>query len=440
MNIDGDHVARSPQAGRSKKWWILAVVIVLVGAGVGIWFATRPSSAAATGVVTTTSVQTVTTGTISQTVAATGTIEPATTADLNFAVSGKVTAVDVTAGQVVTAGQTLATVDPTSLNATLAQAQATLANDQAQLATDQAANATATQIALDNANIASAQNQVTSAQTAVSDATLTSTTAGTVASVSLTVGQQVTGTSSSSTSGASSSGTASTSTGAASTGSGFSSTASAASGASSATSSAASSGQVVVVSTGSYIVNASVSSTGVAQLQEGDQATITPSGATTPVYGTVGSIGLVATTTSGVSSFPVVIDVTGNPTGIYGGTSANVSIIVKELQGVVVVPTGAITFTGGTTAVTLDSNGARVVQDVTTGIAAAGQTQIVSGVTAGQKVYVTTVSFRSPLGTTRTGTGGLGGFGGGAGGFGGGAGGFGGGTGGFGGGTGGFGG
>jgi hypothetical protein len=132
--------------------------------------------------------------------------------------------------------------------------------------------------------------------------------------------------------------------------------------------------------------------------------------------------------------------VTGNPTGIYGGTSANVSIIVKELQGVVVVPTGAITFTGGTTAVTLDSNGARVVQDVTTGIAAAGQTQIVSGVTAGQKVYVTTVSFRSPLGTTRTGTGGLGGFGGGAGGFGGGAGGFGGGTGGFGGGTGGFGG
>jgi len=65
------------------------------------------------------------------------------------------------------------------------------------------------------------------------------------------------------------------------------------------------------------------------------------------VYGTVGSIGVVATTTSGVSSFPVVVNVTGSPTGLFGGTSANVSIIVKELQDVVVVPSGAISYTGG---------------------------------------------------------------------------------------------
>jgi hypothetical protein len=113
-----------------------------------------------------------------------------------------------------------------------------------------------------------------------------------------------------------------------------------------------------------------------------------------------------------------------------------VSIIVKELQDVVVVPTSAVTYTGGTTAVTLDQGGAKVTQPVTIGIAAAGQTQIVSGLSAGQKIYVTSVSFRSPLGTTRSGAGGFGGgFGGGTGGFGGGTGGFGGGgTGGFGGG------
>ena len=98
-----------------------------------------------------------------------------------------------------------------------------------------------------------------------------------------------------------------------------------------------------------------------------------------------------------MSSFPVVIDVTGSPTGLFGGTSANVSIIVKELQDVVVVPTRAITYTGGNTAVTLDDAGSEVTQPVTVGIAAAGQTQIVSGLTAGQKIYVTTVSFRSPL-------------------------------------------
>jgi len=436
-------VARSGRTGgRRHRWWIVgAVVLVLAGAGVGTWLATRGTSSAAAGIVTTTSIQTVATGTIQQTVAATGTIEPTTTADLNFAVSGKVTAVDVAPNQVVSVGQVLATVDPTTLNATLAQAQATLANDQAQLATDVADSATTTQIALDNANIASAQNQVTAAQTAVSDATLVSSTAGTVASVDLTVGQQVSASSSASSSGASSS-TGSSSTG--STGSGFagsSGTGSSASSASSAASSA-STGQVVVVSTGSYVVNSTVSSSSVSQIQDGDQATITPSGATTPVYGTVGSIGVVATTTSGVSSFPVVVNVTGSPTGLFGGTSANVSIIVKELQNVVVVPSGAITYTGGTTAVTLDDAGKKVTQPVTIGIASGTDTQIVSGVGAGQKIYVTSVSFRGPLGSARTGgrTGGFGGFSGGTGGFGGGTGGFGGGTGGFGGGTGGFGG
>src|ERR1019366_5261946 len=118
----------------------------------------------------------------------TGTTEPATRASLNFAVSGRVNAVDVTAGQTVTVGQTLATVDPTALAASLAQAQATLANDQAQLATDQADSASASQIALDDANIASAQTQVTTAQTSLDDATLLSTIAGTVASMNLLCG------------------------------------------------------------------------------------------------------------------------------------------------------------------------------------------------------------------------------------------------------------
>ena len=65
--------------------------------------------------------------------------------------SGRVTAVDVTAGQTVTAGQALATIDDTSLSAALAQAQANLANDQAQLATDQDDDASAAQIASDEA-------------------------------------------------------------------------------------------------------------------------------------------------------------------------------------------------------------------------------------------------------------------------------------------------
>ena len=56
------------------------------------------------------------------------------------------------AGQTVTAGQALATIDRLLPSATLAQAQATLANDQAQLATDQTDGASSAQIASDQAS------------------------------------------------------------------------------------------------------------------------------------------------------------------------------------------------------------------------------------------------------------------------------------------------
>jgi membrane fusion protein, macrolide-specific efflux system len=422
-----------------KKWFARrgtifgAVIVVLAAAGVATWLATSSSSAAPL-ISTTTTVQTVATGTITKTVSSTGTIEPANQANLNFGVSGRVTAVDVGVGQVVSAGQALATIDDSSLSASLAEAQANLANDQANLANDQTNGASAAQIASDQASIASAQTQVTSAQTSLSEATLVSTIGGTVAAVNLTQGQQVTGSSSSSDSSQSGSGGSgssgsggSGSSGATGSGSGGSGTGASSGVPSSSSSSSSSSAQIVVVSTGSYIVNTSVDSTQVSQLTTGDQATITVSGSTTPVYGTVGTIGLLASTTSGVSTFPVVIDVTGSPAGLFGGSSATVSIITEELQNVIVVPTAAVQFSGNNTTVTLDNNGNKVTQTVQIGAASGGQTQVTSGLAVGDKIYVTEVTFRGGTGTG-TGTGlfgrGGGGFGGGGGGgFGGGGGG-----------------
>jgi multidrug efflux pump subunit AcrA (membrane-fusion protein) len=195
----------------------------------------------------------------------------------------------------------------------------------------------------------------------------------------------------------------------------------------------------VVVSTGSYVVDATVDSSQVSQVATGDQAVITVSGSTTPIYGTVGSVGLLASTTSGVASFPVVVNVTGSPPGLYGGSSATLSIVAEELYNVVVVPTAAIHYSGNSTTVTLDSGGSRVTRVVDIGASSGGQTQVTSGLSVGDKVYVTQLSFRgAPGGTTgRNGLFGRSGLGGGGGGFGGGGGGFGGGGGGFGGGGGG---
>ena len=144
---------------------------------------------------------------------------------------------------------------------------------------------------------------------------------------------------------------------------------------------------MVVIGTNSYIVNTTVDDTDIGQIAEGDQATVTPTGATTVDYGTVASIGLIATESSDVATFPVVIDVTGDPTGLYAGSTADVSIIVKQLNDVVEVPTAAITYnpTSGQATVTEVKNGKHVTVDVTVGQAAAGETQITAGVVGGRQ-------------------------------------------------------
>src|SRR5579862_421947 len=118
-----------------------------------------------------------------QTVSASGTLQPGQQANLNFAVSGKVTAVDVTTGQTVTAGQTLATVDPTALQAQLDAAEASLSASQARLSSDEASNASASTLDSDEASVTSDESALSTAQTNVADANLTSTISGTVASV-----------------------------------------------------------------------------------------------------------------------------------------------------------------------------------------------------------------------------------------------------------------
>ena len=412
--VDGDEEIPVNGTGPKRKWMLIgaAVIIVLAAAtGLTLWLT---GSSTPTGLVVTTQVVKVTTGTIKQTVATSGTIEPASQASLNFAVSGTVDAVNVKAGQTVTTGQVLATVGTTALQADLDSAQAQLTSAEAHLSSDQSSGASTAQIDSDQAAVTSAESSLTSAQTDLSDASLTSTISGTVASVSLTVGQQVTasgGSGSSSPSGSAGSSSPTGSTGASSPSSAASSAAS--------SSSASSTAQIQVIGTNSYIVTTTVDDTEIGQVAVGDQATLTPTGSTTPAYGTVASIGLIATESSNVATFPVVIDVTGTPSGLYAGSTADVSIIVKQLNNVVEVPTAAINYSSsGQTTVTQVKAGKDVTTSVTLGQAASGETQITGGVTSGDQVVERVVKFTGvPGGGSRTG--GLGGFGGAGGGFGG---------------------
>jgi multidrug efflux pump subunit AcrA (membrane-fusion protein) len=417
-----------PSAWRRYRWPIIGAAVVIVAAAIALPLWLTSGSSTAAGLSVTTVTVPVTTGTIQQTVTSSGTIEPASQADLNFAVSGSVTGVNVKAGQTVTAGQVLATVDTTALNQQLDAAQAQLTSAQDRLASDEDASASTSQIDSDEASVTSAESSLSTAQTNLNDASLTSTISGTVASVDLTVGQTVSG------SGTGSTGTGSTGTGATdSTGS---------STPSSSSSTGSSSGEIVVIGTDSYIVNATVDDTQIGQISDGDQVDITLSGSGTTtaaatavggaggtstgasgasaIYGTVGSISLIGTQSSDVTTFPVVVDVTGTPAGLYAGASADVSIIVKQLSNVTEVPTAAISYTtSGKATVTKVVSGSHVVTNVTVGVAESGETQIVSGVQSGDKVLERQVTFKAPGGgagglfggTGRTGgLGGAGGF------------------------------
>ena len=174
-----------------------------------------------------------------------------------------------------------------------------------------------------------------------------------------------------------------------------------------------------MIGTDSYLVNTTVDDTEIGQISDGDQATITPTGSTTVSYGTVASIGLIATESSDVATFPVVVDVTGDPSGFYAGSTADVSIIVKQLNNVVEVPTAAISYsTGGQATVTQVKGGKHVSTAVSVGQAESGQTQITSGLVSGDRVVERVVKFTGGTGGTRTGgLGGLGGTSGGTGSF-----------------------
>jgi membrane fusion protein, macrolide-specific efflux system len=402
----GNDVAHLLPRTRGARRWTFALVLVLVvlGAGGAAWAATRGSGSTTTSILATAS-----SGTIRQSVSASGTIAPKLEADLSFGVSGEVTAVSATVGAKVAKGAVLARVDPGALHIDVQAAKDALTAAKTQLADDQASSAADAQLRSDTASVSSMRSSLASAKQALADATLRSTIAGTVATVDLTVGDQVSGSAGGSS--AASSGSAAGSSAGSGTGSGSGS-------GSAATSSTA---QVVVISTDEFVVNASVGASDLASVTKGLQAEITPTGATQAIFGTVSSVGLVAeSSTSGSSTFPVVIDVTGKVSGVYAGSSATVSIIVKQLQNVLTVPTAAIKSTNGKTAVTVVKSGKQHSTAVTLGVVYGLQTQITKGLTAGQQVLVTTV--RLPAGVTGR-TGGAGGFGGGGfggGGFGGG--------------------
>jgi multidrug efflux pump subunit AcrA (membrane-fusion protein) len=150
---------------------LAVVALVLVGL-IGRDALFPPAATTAAG----TRTATVTMGTVTNSVTATGTLVPAQQMNLGFKTAGTLTAVDVHVGDHVKSGQLLATIDSTPLQLALQQAQATLASAQATLDnTLSGTSLTQAQHALDQANqnysdAVNAANQTNAADQATTSA------------------------------------------------------------------------------------------------------------------------------------------------------------------------------------------------------------------------------------------------------------------------------
>jgi multidrug efflux pump subunit AcrA (membrane-fusion protein) len=342
--------------GRTRRrLLVVAGVVVVAAGGVATWLVLRPAEASTQPVIATATV-----GTQRQTVAASGTIEPAERADLNFAVSGEVTRVLVREGDTVTAGQTLATVDDTLLQAQLTAARAALA-----AAEEKAPSG--------DPSVVSAEADVTAAQEAVDDAALRSTIDGTVVTVGPEVGDRV-----GNGSNGSSDGSADSPSGGSSDGGDGSSGGTA---------------EFTVVSTNRFVVDAKIGSADVDKVRQGMAAQITATGTDEPVDGTVRTVGLVASADdSGAAAFPVTVDVTGEWKTIYAGSSATVAITVAQRQNVLTVPAMALHTSGSATYVDKLVDGTAVRTDVEVGDTFGARTEIRSGLREGDRVQVAVVA------------------------------------------------
>lgn len=350
-------------ARRSKRRkWVLVggIGIVALALGLTAFLLTRPQQSA--GFVRTQTVK-VTKSTQTVTVGLSGTLAPKNQADLFFSSAGTVTSVKVKVGQKVSKNQVVATIDATDLaNAVaLARANLTAARTSYSDAVDNDASSSQRSAAL--AQVRSAEAQLSSAELALKKAKLRSTIDGVVALVNIAKGDTVSG--------------AGAATGSVSdAGAGATTT--------------ASSANVVVVSTKSWKVNATVGAADVASLKAGQKARIAITGTTTVLNGTVDSVGIVSSSSGGTASFPVVLSVKSTGTGVYSGVAVTATVTTGTYPGVLTVPTAAIVNVNGKATVQQVKNGQQVTTEVVTGRVFGTMTEVTSGLAEGDEVAITT--------------------------------------------------
>jgi trimeric autotransporter adhesin len=231
---------------------------------------------------------------------------------------------------------------------------------------------TAEQIAADQKAIDAAKAELVLSQQNLDQATLTAPIAGKVAQVALASGQSVTGGSTSDT--------------------------------------------IKILGAGQKQVTTTIGINDVDLVKKGEAVAVTVDGVSTPLTGTVSLIGIMNTsgTSGSTTTYPVTVVLAPTDLPLYDGAGASLAISVGSAANVLTVPGSAVHALGPLDTVSVYSGGKVSTARVTLGVQGSDLVQVVSGLTAGQRVVLADVSEKVPSSTTTGrgfGGGGLGGTG-----------------------------
>jgi len=229
-------------------------------------------------------------------------------------------------------------------------AEASAASDASSPSDDNASSGptvTAAQLASDQARIEQANATVVSAKQNLAQATLRSTRSGTVVALDTAAGETVT----------------------------------------------AGSTVATVVGGTAVTVTATVTESQVDSVKVGQTVRVSVPGISKETTGKVTSIGLVADSSSGTTSYPVTVTVENPTISLPAGSRASIQIVLATAKHVVTVPTSAVTRTGtGTSATVSTWNGSTLTRrTVQLGAVGDREVAITSGLTAGTRVVLADV-------------------------------------------------
>jgi macrolide-specific efflux system membrane fusion protein len=172
-----------------------------------------------------------------------------------------------------------------------------------------------------------------------------------------------------------------------------------------------STGTAITIAASVFEVTADVVESDISAMTIGQEATITI-GAIDAVIG--GKVSAIAPAASGsasgsVVSFPVTVTLTGAPSTLRAGMSADISIVTASATNVLTVPSAALRGTAGNYRVqVMGADGTPTAKAVTVGLVTDTTAEIRDGLAAGEVVVTGTASDRTGT-TTTTGRGGFGG-------------------------------